>query len=78
MTTVAEQVSEALLGSTEEPQLTQETRESFMKYALRDEKTGEHYMGEDEFINAVAPVGEDYVCFCALCKGQELTTFFTA
>jgi len=62
MATITEQVSEAMLGTTEEPQLTQQTKATFMKYALQDEKTGERYLGEEEFINAIAPESEDYVC----------------
>ncbi|KAF2003900.1 mitochondrial carrier [Amniculicola lignicola CBS 123094] len=59
MTTVTEQVGEVLLGTSEEPQLSQLTRASFMKYALTD-AAGEHYLGEQEFIEAVAPDSEDY------------------
>ena len=33
----------------------------FNKYALRDEKTGEQYLGPDQFTDAVAPIDEDYV-----------------
>ena len=28
---------------------------------VKDEETGELYMGEEEFVNAVAPPAEDYV-----------------
>jgi len=65
MTTITEQVSETLLGTTAEPQLTEQTRASFMKHAVTDEKTGEHYLGEVEFINAIAPESENYVRVCS-------------
>ena len=61
MTTVKEQVQDALLGTTEGPQLSQQTRAEFMKHAITDSETGEHYLGEDQFINAIAPQSEDYV-----------------
>jgi solute carrier family 25 aspartate/glutamate transporter 12/13 len=61
MATVKEQVGEVLLGTSEEPQLSQLTRASFMKHALKDESTGDYYLGENEFIEAVAPESEDYV-----------------
>lgn len=60
MATVKEEVREVLLGSTEEPQLSQLTRAAFMKHAQKDE-SGEYYLNEDQFITAVAPEGEDYV-----------------
>jgi hypothetical protein len=61
MATVKEQVGEALLGTTQEPQLSQQTKAIFMKHAVKDEQTGEYYLGENEFIDAVAPESEDYV-----------------
>ena len=61
MATVKEQVGEALLGTTQEPQLSQQTKDIFMKHAVKDEQTGEYYLGENEFIDAVAPESEDYV-----------------
>lgn len=33
----------------------------FNRYSKRDEETGEPYLGPDEFIDAVAPIDEDYV-----------------
>lgn len=61
MATVKEQVKEVLVGTTEEPQLSQQTRAVFSQHALQDEKTGERYLGEDEFVDAIAPRNEDYV-----------------
>lgn len=37
------------------------SRARFTKYALRDEETGEQYLGPDQFTDAVAPIDEDYV-----------------
>lgn len=61
MATITEQVKESLLGSTQEPQLSQLSRMAFLKHAVKDQETGEYYMGEHEFINAIAPASEDYV-----------------
>ena len=61
MATVTEQISEVLLGTTEEPNLSQETRANFMQHAIQDEATGEYYLSQEEFINAIAPEREDYV-----------------
>ncbi|KAH3912278.1 hypothetical protein HBI56_005620 [Parastagonospora nodorum] len=60
MASVTEQVGEVLLGTTEEPQLSQLTRAAFMKHAQKDEATGEYFLTEDQFIDAVAPESEDY------------------
>lgn len=61
VTKVKDQVGEVLLGTSEEPQLSQLTRAAFMKHAVKDGATGDYYLGENEFINAVAPESEDYV-----------------
>jgi len=65
MATVKEEVREVLLGTTDEPQLSQLTRAAFMRHAEKDE-SGEYYLNEDQFITAVAPESEDYVSrvFC--------------
>lgn len=62
VTTVKEAVKESLLGSEQvgEVQLSAQAKATFDKNARKDETTGERYMGEAEFINAVAPEGEDY------------------
>lgn len=65
MAALKEEVREALLGTTEEPQLSQLTRGAFMKHAQKDEATGEYFLNEDAFIEAVAPESEDYVSNCA-------------
>lgn len=61
MATVKQQVENVLLGSSEEPQLSQQSKNVFMQHAVKDEVTGEHYLGEEEFVNAIAPQSEDYV-----------------
>ena len=61
MVTVKEQVKEALVGTTDVPDMSQETRQSFLAHAVPDAETGELYLGKDQFINAIAPEGENYV-----------------
>ncbi len=62
VSTVKEQVKESLLGK-EEPgvQMSAQTRARFTSNARKDEESGELVMGEEEFINAIAPLEEDYV-----------------
>jgi hypothetical protein len=47
-------------------QLSAQSKATFEKNARRDEETGELFMGEEEFVDAVAPKGEDYVSACFL------------
>lgn len=61
MTTVKEQVGEVLLGTSDEPQLSQLTRAAFMKHAHKEQGSDEYILEEDAFIDAVAPESEDYV-----------------
>lgn len=64
VTKVKEAVKESLLGSDLTPegeQLSAQSKATFEKNARRDEESGELLMGEEEFVNAVAPEGEDYV-----------------
>lgn len=61
MATITEQVKESLLGSDQDPQLSATTKKEFLQHAIKDEATGEYYMSEKEFVDAVAPQGEDYV-----------------
>ena len=61
MATVTEQIKESLVGTVTEPQLSEGSRAEFLKHAHKDED-GEYYMTEQEFINAIAPTSEDYVC----------------
>ncbi|KAH7127000.1 calcium-binding mitochondrial carrier protein-like protein Aralar1 [Dendryphion nanum] len=60
MATVKEQVGEVLLGTSEEPQLSQISRAQFLKFATKDEASGDYYLSENQFIDAVAPESEDY------------------
>lgn len=64
MATITEKVKESLVGTEEEPQLSGQTRSEFMQNAIKDEETGEYYMTEQQFVDAVAPAGEDYVGIC--------------
>jgi hypothetical protein len=71
MASVTEQVGEVLLGTTEEPQLSQLTRAAFMKHAQKDEASGEYFLNEEQFIDAVAPESEDYVSYLpAMCRHE--------
>ena len=60
MATVKEAVKESLIGTTIEPQLSQQARTTFQKYARKDGNE-EAYMTEEDFVNAIAPENEDYV-----------------
>jgi len=62
-TTIKETVKETLLGVEDEPQLSNQTRAEFMQYAKTDAESGDFYMTEDDFVNAIAPESEDYVRF---------------
>lgn len=61
MATVGEQIKESLLGAATEPQLSDTSRHEFLQHAHKAED-GEYYLDEQEFINAIAPASEDYVC----------------
>ncbi|KAH8167550.1 hypothetical protein CIB48_g690 [Xylaria polymorpha] len=63
-TTVKEAVKSSLLGSEEPANLSASYRATFLSNAKKDEKTGEPVMGPEEFIEAIAPGGEDYVSVC--------------
>jgi len=64
---VKEVVKETLLGAEVVPEkevkITKQSKDTFEKYARRDGDDGKLYMSEEDFVNAVAPVGEDYVSF---------------
>lgn len=61
MTTVKEVIKESLVGTTREPELSLEIRATFNRNSRLDEASGERYMTEEEFVNAIAPIDEDYV-----------------
>jgi solute carrier family 25 aspartate/glutamate transporter 12/13 len=65
VTKVKEAVKESLLGSEQQAdvQLSAQSKATFDKNARKDEESGELFMGEEEFINAIAPVSEDYVSY---------------
>ncbi|EHK99443.1 putative Calcium-binding mitochondrial carrier protein Aralar2 [Glarea lozoyensis 74030] len=62
VTKVKEVVKESLLGSEvpEDAMMSARSKATFIDNAKKDPETGELFMGEEEFINAVAPEGEDY------------------
>ena len=66
-----ESVKESLLGSdhSADVQLSAQSKAAFDKNARKDPETGELIMTEEEFVNAVAPPGEDYVSliWCSCC-----------
>ncbi|EME48544.1 hypothetical protein DOTSEDRAFT_67554 [Dothistroma septosporum NZE10] len=55
-----EATKESLIGVDLENQASEQSRAEFMLYATKDQETGEYYMSEREFVDAVAPEGEDY------------------
>ncbi len=55
------EVKDALLGSTSDPQLSLQTKEAFLKHARKDDESGEWYLGEDDFVDAITPEGENFV-----------------
>lgn len=63
VTKVKAAVKESLVGTETagDVQLSAQSKATFDKNARKDEATGELFMSEQEFINAVAPDGEDYV-----------------
>ncbi|MCJ1480042.1 mitochondrial aspartate-glutamate transporter agc1 [Schaereria dolodes] len=60
MATVKEAVKESLLGTTNEPELSHQSRATFEKNAKQDESSTEPYMTEEEFVDAIAPIKENY------------------
>jgi solute carrier family 25 aspartate/glutamate transporter 12/13 len=58
---VSESIKETLLGIEEPQPLSATTKATFLKFARKSEESGELYMGEEEFIDAIAPKDEDYV-----------------
>lgn len=55
-----EAVKETLVGTHEHEQLSAHSKARFIKHAVKDAESGELVLGPDEFINAVAPKGEDF------------------
>jgi solute carrier family 25 aspartate/glutamate transporter 12/13 len=73
MATVTEAIKEKVLGTELEPQLSAQTRNNFLQYAKKDEGSDEYYMTETEFVDAIAPEGEDYVSECRLLSRSTLS-----
>jgi solute carrier family 25 (mitochondrial aspartate/glutamate transporter), member 12/13 len=63
---VKEAVKESLLGTEEQTQLSAQARTQFLLHAKRDKESGDLYMGKEEFVNAIAPPTEDYVCISGI------------
>lgn len=61
MAMIKDQVKESLVGTIVEPSLSTDAQATFERNAKKDEGTGELYMTEEEFVNAIAPSNEDYV-----------------
>lgn len=61
VTAVKEAVKESLIGVEEPAQASTQTKARFNQNAVKDATTGDLFLGEEEFINAVAPLTEDYV-----------------
>ena len=61
MSTVKASLKESLLGVEKEPDLSLQSKANFNKNARQDEVTGESYMTEEDFVNAIAPKSENYV-----------------
>jgi solute carrier family 25 aspartate/glutamate transporter 12/13 len=69
MASVKEAVKESLVGTTiEEPGLSKQIRANFLRHARKDEETGELYMTESDFVEAIAPKHEDYVSFSSFVR----------
>ena len=61
MATITESVKESLVGTDLAPELSQQSRATFLKHCRTDEN-GERYLAEEDFVDAIAPASEDYVC----------------
>ena len=72
MATAKQAVKESLLGTTREPELSQQTKAAFDRNARRDDATGDLYMTEEDFVNAIAPASENYVSFSAKSPNSEI------
>lgn len=59
--TVKEAVKESLLGSEDPSNLSAKNKATYISLAQKDPETGELFMTEEQFIDAVAPAEEDYV-----------------
>ncbi|KAL9604766.1 MAG: hypothetical protein Q9219_000214 [cf. Caloplaca sp. 3 TL-2023] len=60
MATITDQVKESLVGTVLEPSLSTDAQATFEQHAKKNEESGELYMTEEEFVNAIAPSHEDF------------------
>lgn len=63
MATIQDVVKEKLVGYEEDIPISEQVRSDFLRNAQTDQDTGDLYMDEDGFTAAIAPEGEDYVCY---------------
>ena len=56
-----EKAKESLVGVEIDDSFPPQTRAEFMQHAIKDDDSEEYYMGQKQFVDAIAPVGEDYV-----------------
>ncbi|KAL9125316.1 MAG: hypothetical protein Q9217_005462 [Psora testacea] len=60
MATAKSAIKESLLGTELEPDLSLQSKANFERHARTDDVTGEKYMTEYDFVNAIAPSNENY------------------
>lgn len=72
-----EAVKEAVVGTHEPEQLAAHTKARFAQFAVKDADSGELFLGPEEFINAVAPNGEDYVSHMLLFQAKLFPSLAT-
>ena len=67
MASVTQTLKEGLVGAEKEDQqqYSAQHRAEFMKNAAYDAENDEWYMSRQEFVDAIAPVNEDYVSIIA-------------
>lgn len=61
MATIKDQLKDSLVGTVIEPSLSTDAQATFERHAQKDQGTGELFMTEEDFVNAVAPSHEDFV-----------------
>ncbi|KAK2732001.1 mitochondrial aspartate-glutamate transporter agc1 [Myotisia sp. PD_48] len=59
-TAIKETIKETMVGKSTEPPMSAQIRAHFMQHARADSESGELYMTQEDFINAIAPKSEDY------------------
>ena len=61
MATAQVAIKESLLGSERETDLSFQSKATFDRHAQTNEATGERFLTEGDFVNAIAPATENYV-----------------